>query len=195
MGKHEHGYQRVANDLYPTVPRFVVEAVALHFDLKGSRVWEPATGSGDMAQALRRCGAFVFESDIIDRGDQDATLDFLADVEPRFTDFAFIITNPPGGLRNQTAVAFIERGLARVTRRGVTLCLLLPADFDSALTRRRLFADCPHFAGTIVLTRRPVWFERPDGKHPAPKENFRWFIWEPDRRSARPFHLYDGPKP
>jgi hypothetical protein len=191
MGKHETGYSRASNDLYPTTPGFVVEALARHFDLKGAWAWEPATGLGDLAQALRRCGASVYETDIINRDDQDETLDFLSDTRPRFTDFTFIITNPPGGSRNQTAVAFVERGLRYVTERGVTLALLLPADFDSAVTRRHLFVDNPYFTATIALTRRITWFERTDGKRAAPKENHRWFIWSAHPRH-QPAHLYDG---
>jgi hypothetical protein len=194
MGKHETGYQRVTNDLYPTMPGFVVEALARHFDLGGAWVWEPACGTGEMAQALRRCGASVYESDIIDRDDQDEVFDFLSDADPRFTDFDFVVTNPPGGIRNATATAFIARGLDYVARRGATLALLLPADFDSAITRRHLFAESKYFAATIVLTRRPVWFERTDGKRAAPKENFRWFIWSAHPRH-QPAHLYDGPRP
>jgi hypothetical protein len=121
------------------------------------------------------------------RGDQDEVLDFLSDIKPRFTNFRFIISNPPGGLRNRTAVAFVENGLEQVARRGVTLAMLLAADFDSAVTRRHLFPDCPYFAGTIVLTRRPVWFERTDGKRAAPKENFRWYLApRPERRPPLP---------
>jgi predicted RNA methylase len=170
MGKHETGYARAANDLYPTTPGFVVEALVRHFDLKGARVWEPACGTGDMAQALRGCGASVYESDFVDRDDQDEVLDFLSDRQPRIADFDLIVTNPPGGPRNKTAVAFVERGLRYVVDRGVTLALLLPADFDSAITRRHLFADCPYFAAAVVLTRRIVWFERHDGIRAAPKE-------------------------
>src|SRR5262249_23546724 len=45
-------------------------------------------------------------------------------------------------------------------------------------SRRRFFADCPHFRAKIALTKRIVWFVRPDGKREAPKENHAWFIWE-----------------
>jgi hypothetical protein len=193
MGKHETGYPHAVDYLYPTKQSFVVDALAHH--LRGARVLEPACGTGDMAAALRRHGcARVYTSDIVDRRrGQDETLDFLSDREPRFDGFGFIITNPPGGPRNRTAVRFIERGLEYVDRYGVALALLLPSDFDSAVTRRRLFADCPHFAATIVLTRRIVWFERRDGNRPAPKENHRWFIWRGDamRDKRPPVHLYD----
>ena len=114
MGKHGQGYARVDDDLYPTCERFIIDALAKHYDLRNAWVWEPACGLGDMAMALRRCGASVYESDIVDRNDQDATLDFLVDPAPSFSglDLGFIVTNPPGGPRNQTAAAFIERGLA-----------------------------------------------------------------------------------
>jgi hypothetical protein len=192
MGKHEVGYARAERDLYPTIQSFVVDALAHRLDLRGARIWEPASGNGDMARDLRRHGAVVHATDNVDRGaSQDEILDFLSDREPRFTDLTYIITNPPGGSRNATAVKFVERGLAYVARRGVTLALLLPSDFDSGRTRRHLFADCPHFAAAIVLTRRIVWFERRDGKRPAPKENHRWFVWCPDQNGRPAAHLHD----
>jgi hypothetical protein len=192
MGKHGTGYERPEHDLYATIEPHIVNALAAHVQLQGSRIWEPACGNGDMAAALRLHGADVYTSDLVYRGlGQDEQLDFLSRLEPRFSEYDLIVSNPPGGLRNATAVAFVERGLEYVARRGVTLALLLPADFDSAVTRRRLFADCRYFAASIVLTRRCVWFQPANGKRAAPKENHRWFLWTADRNGEAPAHLYD----
>ena len=178
MGKHEVGYARQGRDYYPTRERWVTEALLEHIDITDLTVWECATGSGDMAEVLKVSGAArVYCTDIADYGyPLDEMFDFTSTQNPSISIDA-IITNPPGGPRNSTAEAFVEAGLRRITPRGF-LALLLPADFDSAVTRRRFFADCPYFCAKIVLTRRIVWFERRDGERPAPKENHAWYCWQ-----------------
>jgi len=80
--------------------------------------------------------------DIVDRGYSNAgKLDFVSAAVPSFT-FDYIITNPPYGERNKLAEKFIEIGLQRITA-GKLLALLLPNDFDSAVTRHRFFGGCP----------------------------------------------------
>jgi hypothetical protein len=179
MGKHETGFERVDRDLYPT-PAWAVAALAEHLDLAGRSVWECATGTGRMAEALKAAGATVYCTDIVDRGyPLDGLFDFTADgIPPTLSPVDLIVTNPPYGRGNRLAVKFIEAGLRRIANRGM-LALLLPVDFDSAKTRSHLFRDNPYFTGKVVLTRRIVWFERSDGEKEAPKENHAWFIWSP----------------
>jgi hypothetical protein len=177
MGKHETGYPRIHRDHYPT-PSWVVEALAEKVDLIGRRIWEPAAGTGQMVTALRLHGAKVYATDIEQRRfPLDQVLDFISAPTPKF-DFDTIATNPPFGSQGKTAETFIEVGLGHITKRGGTLALLLPVDFDSAKTRHRFFADCPSFAAKIVLTQRVAWFERPDGERANPKENSTWFLWQ-----------------
>src|SRR5262245_2471067 len=163
MGKHETGYARVERDLYPT-PHWVVSALAEHVDLRGLTVWEQACGDGRMGEALRLQGcARVYTSDIVDRGTgQDEVLDFLSVQRPKFKRPDLICTNPPFGQGGRLATAFIEAGLHRLPV-GAMLALLLPADFESAKTRRCYFGNCPHFVAKIVLTKRIIWFQRNDG--------------------------------
>ena len=188
MGKHETSYARVERDFYPTRETWVTEALLAHVDLAGRIVWEPATGQGDMAEVLKASNAGrVWCSDIAEYGyPLDAVCDFTSGkaLRPRInfatggnTRADAIITNPPGGPRNTLAERFVETGLQHIAGGGL-LALLLPADFDCAGSRRRFFADCPLFRAKLVLTRRIVWFIRPDGKRKAPKENHSWFIWE-----------------
>jgi hypothetical protein len=121
-----------------------------------------------MAEVLKAAGARVFCTDIADYGYRlDAIFDFTSADRPPLLDFAGMITNPPGGSRNHLAVKFIEVGLTRIPRGGF-LALLLPVDFDSGVTRRRFFYDCPYFTAKIVLTRPIIWFERTDGEREAP---------------------------
>src|SRR5262249_20684417 len=81
-------------------------------------------------------------------------------------------TNPPYGerKRGELAVAFIEHALTLDIPR---IALLLRVDFDSALTRRHLFADEPRFAGKLILLNRIKWFDGPS----SPSDNHAWFLW------------------
>jgi len=192
MGKHETNYARVERDLYPTRETWVTEALLTYVGLAGRSVWEPAAGKGDMAEVLKAGGAHVFCSDICEHGyPLDVIGDFTVIAAAAGTRFDAIVTNPPGGARNGLAERFIETGLQHIARGGL-LALLLPADFDCAGSRRRFFADCPLFRAKLVLTRRIVWFIRPDGKREAPKENHSWFIWERTALRVRvpPLTLY-----
>jgi hypothetical protein len=198
MGKHDSGYARVARDYYPT-PDWPVDVLAEHIVLKGRDVWECACGDGRMSEALKRHGARVRSTDIEDRGyaHLDALMDFTAPptAYPR-NHRIIIITNPPLGDRKakfKLGVDFIVSGLRYLAhaRRGL-LALLLPADFDSAKTRRHLFADCDAYVAKIVLTRRIVWIPRTDGKRPAPKGNHAWFLWRLPRPAEHRILLYDA---
>jgi hypothetical protein len=175
VGKYDNGYERQDKDFYPT-PAWVTEALTEHVDLAGRHVWEPACGDGRMAEALKAAGASsVYATDIEYRGyDYDGKFDFISKA-PSPQDFDDAITNPPYGARNKLAEKFIEVGLQRLSPGGL-LALLLPNDFDSGRTRRLFFADCPYFAGKIVLTKRINWFPPKPGK-PGSMSNHAWFLW------------------
>ena len=194
MGKHETGYERVEKDLYPTPP-WCIEALAEHVDLAGLEIWEPAAGSGQMAEALMAAGATVYATDIHRYGCKlDEVTDFTNGRRPRRR-FDGIITNPPYGPRAKLAEKFVEIGLRHIAGGDGFLALLLPLDFDAAKTRTRFFAGCPHFAGRIILNRRIVWFANPD-KREAPKENHGWFIWSRSAiRGRQPVTLYAPQSP
>jgi hypothetical protein len=176
MGKHENGYERVERDHYPT-PAWVIDALAEHVDVGGKTIWECAAGGGHMVEALKAAGAAkVWATDVASYGyPLDEILDFVTGPPPNLR-FDMIITNPPWGAGGKLAVKFIESGLLRIARGGA-LALLLSADFDSATLRPRLFRDCNHFLGKVVLTRRIVWLKRADGKREQPKENAAWYLW------------------
>jgi len=172
MGKHETGYVRVERDFYPTPP-WVTAALTEHVDVAGKYIWESACGDGRISEALIAAGARVHSTDIADHG--YAGLGELFDFIALDRCFDGIITNPPFGPRGRLAEAFIKAGLHRMG--AGFLALLLPADFDSAKTRERLFGGCLWFAGKIVLTRRVKWFEHPGRPNRQPKENSAWFLW------------------
>jgi hypothetical protein len=177
MGKHETSFARVERDNYPT-PSWCVRALAEHVYLDGLRIWEPAAGAGRLAGALKSLDANVFQSDIDPHPNLDAQFDFLnfGLLPLGLCRFDGIVTNPPWGVGNRLAVAFVEKGLRWILAYGGFLALLLPTDFDSARTRLHLFQD-QQFIARISLVSRPVWFERTDGVKAAPKENCAWYVW------------------
>ena len=105
MGKHNTAYARMDKDFYPT-PEWCITALAEYVDFAGKRIWECAVGEGHIAEALKRAGAAsVYGTDIVDRGYPGFSrkLDFLsATAMP--PDIDAIVTNPPGGTANKTAV-------------------------------------------------------------------------------------------
>jgi hypothetical protein len=161
MSQRDSGYERKALDSYET-PSWVTLALIPHLPVIGGTVWEPAAGSGKMLAVLRQAGFDVLGTDIA------AGVDFL-DSSPQGGVRA-IITNPPYALARE----FIERALSLIPANGF-VAMLLRADFDSAKTRRHLFADCPAFAKKIVLTKRIRWIERSTG---SPSFNHCWMIWD-----------------
>jgi hypothetical protein len=176
VGKHETGYVRVERDAYPTPP-WCVRALAEFIALEGRTIWECAAGDRRMARALEAEGARVFTSDIEPHDGLDAVFDFLSpDLPPGLGRYDGIVTNNPWGKGNRLAVAFVEAGLRRIADNGGPVALLLPADFDSGVSRLHLFQH-PFFLARIALTDRPVWFERTDGEKAQPKENTVWNVW------------------
>lgn len=178
MSKRDSGYQRIKRDHYPT-PSWVVDALCEVVDLKGKTIWEPACGSGKMVEAMYRRGADVHPTDVYRYGIGSQVFDFVNLGNAPGFNYDAIITNPPYGDCGKLAEAFIAAGLERTAMHGF-LALLLPTDFDHAKTRARFFAQCPRFAGRIVLTRRVKWFELPtaSGKKHGPKDNHCWFLWQ-----------------
>ena len=170
MGQRNSGYDRKEREFYAT-PAWVTQALidhAVRLGNRGSIVWEPAAGSGAMTEVLRDNGFAVLASDITDGRD------FLT-WKPK-TGFSGIVTNPPYGQHGALAMKFIMRALELTRPFYGFVAMLLRIDFDSALTRRCVFADFKPWAEKLVLTKRIVWFEQP-GKRSDPSENHAWYIW------------------
>jgi hypothetical protein len=177
MAQRKSGYERKDRDLYET-PEWVTQALQPHIPARVARhIWEPACASGKMARVLQASWC----SDLVTTYGQ-ADTDFL-EQERVPADCLAIITNPPF---NRAAEKFIRHGLTLLNNHyagndadAPFMAMLLPVDFDSAKTRRDMFADCPHFSRKLVLTSRIVWFERDDGTD-NPSANHAWFIWDYD---------------
>jgi hypothetical protein len=140
----------------------------------GGVVWEPACGTGLMAEVLVERGYDVLATDIHDYGyfRMHGVQDFFAveAVDPRIV---AIVTNPP----YSQAERFIRHALTLLKPQfGMgcgKVCMLLRNEYDCAGGRSDLWA--PPFAGKYVLTRRPRWFEE---KKASPRHNYAWFVWD-----------------
>jgi hypothetical protein len=166
-------YPKQDRDLYRT-PAAVTGALFDHVSF-APVILEPACGHGDMVRVARQRGYTVHASDILPIGVPDAKVaDFLDGPMP-FTPPFDIVTNPPGGWKGRTAVAFIARPLAITHPWQGRVAMLLGRDFDSGRTRAYLFRDCPAFSLTIVLLDRVTWFEP---RKDEPSANHAWFIWD-----------------
>lgn len=163
-------YERKPLDFYPT-PLSVVERLIdrAGFD-KGCTIWEPAAGDGAISAPLIRRGFEVYASDINPQAERIDRLDFLKDSPPHR--FDALVTNPPYG---DAAVQFVKRGLAFMQLGKIErILLLLPAEFDFAKGRTRLFRDNRYFCRKAVLTTRIKWF--PEGGM-TPTKHHAWFEW------------------
>jgi hypothetical protein len=166
-------YPKQDRDLYRT-PAAVTEALLDHVRF-APVILEPACGHGDMVTVARQRGYTVHASDILPIGMPDAKVaDFLEGPVP-FTPPFDVVTNPPGGWKGRTAVAFIMRALAITQPWQGKVAMLLSRDFDSAQERPHLFCDCPVFAMNLVLVGRITWFEP---RIASPSANHAWWIWD-----------------
>lgn len=175
MATRVSGFDRVPADLYQT-PAWVVDALLENSNLP-QKVFEPACGEGQLAAAIEASGRKVVRSDINDYQHacrQDHVIDFL-DLRGAHGCEA-IVTNPPYGPQGRLATSFIEHALDLMRPVRGQVWMLLPTDFDHAVTRRHLFADCPHFWARIVLHRRIKWFDDPNVTS-TPSANHAWFGW------------------
>jgi len=175
MSRVDSNYERKERDAYQSPP-WVAEALVKAIPRqKRCFVWEPACGEGSIVKALADAEHHVHATDIVDG---ENFFDFRQ--EPH-RDIDGIVTNPP----YTDCSVFIDHALDLMHKLNGFVVLLLPVDYDSAKTRRALFADCPIFAKKIALTQRIVWFERSDGKPAAPSENHAIYVWD-HRHMGRP---------
>lgn len=157
-------YPRHKNDFYETPP----ETTRALLDAIGFRdcVCDPAAGRGAILKVLEEYD-YTALGDDIDRG-----YDFLTKPFPRRWKNSDIVTNPPFGVGGRLAVKFIVRALEVTLPWHGRVAMLLPVDFDSAKTRRHLFADCRAFQLKLVLLNRIRWFNDQSGS-----VNHAWYIW------------------
>jgi hypothetical protein len=193
VAQRESGYERKERDAYMT-PRWVTQVLVddleregflpLHGHdnagkLKPLAIWEPAAGTGQMADALAGRGYEVFCTDILPEPGVGFRHDFTDPTLPVLfpAQIGGVITNPP----YDQADEFVAIALRMMEARGGLVAMLLKVDWDSGKTRRRFFADCAGWARKLVLLDRIYWFD-PSPGGATPSENHAWFVWSFARR-------------
>ena len=179
MTTTQSGYDIVPNELYET--QFSASmALFRHLDITGMWIWEPSAGNHKIAHAAYIAGAKnVFTSDIAqyEHPHNLCPYDFF---KVQFCPplINAIITNPPYGVKNNTATKYVRHAL--------NICdgyvaLLLTVKFDSGKTRTDLFRDNSRFMMKIVLLDRLIFF----GDEPG-TEDHAWFVWRPKNAPIEP---------
>jgi hypothetical protein len=163
-------YVRKERDDYPTPP-WATGTVIPHLKaLNVVSIWEPAAGERGMAAVLAGAGFTVTATDL------SGGVDFLDErTSQAVSRCDAIVTNPPYGLQGKLAERFIERALELMRPGQGAVAMLLKVDFDSGLTRRRFFADCPAWMTKLVLLKRIEWFKSLNGN--TPSDNHAFYIW------------------
>jgi hypothetical protein len=128
------------------------------------RIWEPASGDGRLADAMRAVGRDVTATDAYAVG----SLNFLRDA-PLEADVAALVTNPPF---NQLT-KFIVRALQHLDNDVVQdVILLLRADHPTAQERAPLLARA---YALWYCCWRPRWIE---DSTTGPRWSFIWTHWK-----------------
>ena len=165
-------YERNENDAYYTQEWCTVGlaewAEKMFPDV--NKWWEPACGSGQMVDVLRKRGWDVYESGLDDEvGRGNDLVDFLAPM-PGFHSKRGIVTNPPYG---ELAEQFIRKALTLTKKHELPVLMLMRHEYDCAKGRVDLFNQ-PPFVGKLVYTTRPRWIPNTTG---APRHNYAVYAW------------------
>lgn len=171
MGASNHcdTHERETHDFYATDPAAVEQICDL---VPFSReVWEPACGTGHIAEVLRKRGHNVRATDLIDRNYGIGGVDFLSQKEPWHGD---IITNPP----YRYATEFVWKALG-LTQDGAKGAMLLKLTFLEGKKRQALFRAYPPKQVYVAAGRVRCAL---NGDFSAVDRGsamcFAWFVWE-----------------
>lgn len=164
-------YGRAKSDFYPTPPEPTIALLNYIRIPKGSIIWEPACGQGNMESVLKSFGYSVISTDI-----QTGT-DFLNCDVMRCD---WIITNPPFSLAEQ----FIRRAYSL----NIPFAFLLKSQYWNAQKRTDLFNDCQP---THVLPC--AWrVDFTGGKNPL--MDVMWVVWGRNQSGTTFFVPLSKPK-
>jgi hypothetical protein len=170
MAQRASGFARIPDERYETGESWPVLALLSRLQNIGW-AWDPCDdGEGCLLATLHRQGIKA-----VGTGH-----DFLALTEPPMVGVTDVVCNPPYGVerRGELAIAFIRHALSLPVPR---VSMLLPIDFDSAITRQDVFRFCPAFAGKLVLLNRIRWIPGSTG---SPSTNHCWFCWDKTNEDA-----------
>ena len=161
--------QREPNDYYATDPKAM--KLLLQHEAFNHNIWECACGEGNLAEVLKEHGHSVYSTDLIARGYEDETLDFL-NSEIKFD--GDIITNPPF----KYATEFILKALESVPQ-GNKVAMFLKINYLSGKKRyKEIYSKCPPYR-VYVFTGRVACSKNNDPEgYKGGAMCYVWMIWE-----------------
>lgn len=130
-------------------------------------ILEPACGTGEMSEELRRKYQHVYSSDIVHRGYefQSYAFDFFEEVGI----FDNVITNPPFNLAEE----FVRKALDVASQK---VAMLLKLEFLQANSRLDLFTTTP--LKTVYIFSYRVPFHQSGYSEPITNQRYAWYVWE-----------------
>jgi len=169
FGKEE----RQIRDYYATDPnalRKFIEAFKADGNSLAPKVWECASGEGNLSKVLQEEAHDVFESDIYDYGNNKVG-DFLK------TELYWdgdILTNPP----YKKAKDFVQHALTTVTD-GRQVIMLLRIQFLESKGRHEWFKNSPPKFVYVHSSRIKIWKDNDQAKYPGTQPLcYAWYVWE-----------------
>jgi len=170
LGASNHSeYERSERDYYATHP-MAMEAL-LEKETPYEKIWENACGENHLVEPLREAGYQVWATDIVDRGKNDDTIDFLS--ENVYWD-GDIITNPPYKYAKEWLIKSMS--ILHDKRR---LYMFLKLTFLEGKARKKIFGKYP--PKIIYVFSYRVSVARNGDKNMFEKSSaacYAWFIWE-----------------
>lgn len=166
--------EREENDFYATDPKALEifldklneDGVELHRD-----IWECASGKGHLSEVLKKRNYRVLSTDLISRGYEDFTRDFLAYEGKDMT--YDILTNPP----YKNAKEFIEKAL-ELQANGYYTIMFLKIQFLEGQARQEMFKKYPPKYIYVNSKRQLCAMNGEFEKYNATAICYCWFMWE-----------------
>lgn len=160
---------REENDYYATDPRAIADL--LRFEDLSRNIWEPASGGGHLAEALRVRGFNVWSTDLINRGAQDELIDFLT-YDTLIKWHGDIVTNPP----YKFCTDFILKALEAVNEGSKVAMFLKLQTLEGQDRYNRLFKDNP--PQTIYVYVRRIQCAKNGDFKGSSAVCYAWFVWK-----------------
>ena len=162
-------------DFYATDPQSLelfLDAIESDDDIVlDQNIWENACGDGSLSQVLTKHGYSVFSTDIEQRGNSHALMDFTKDVSVIQWE-GDILTNPP----YSHAENFVRNSLS-VIKEGNYVIMFLRLQFIEGQRRRKLYKEFPPKYIYVHSARQMTYKNNRRSKKKSSAVCFAWFIW------------------
>lgn len=170
-------FVRIEGDGYLTIDAAWIVPMLLRTVAIEGRVLEPAAGQGHLTLELKRAGLEVTSFDIRRYEDPlvpDIGIGDIRQLES-LADYDWVVSNLP--YESLTELTAHLTDLAARDRCGVAL--IVRSEWLVPKARAKLIHRHPHFAGAVMMTKRPRWAA--DGGK-GPRHNFAWCVWSASPR-------------